>query len=222
MTRTATKALAVFVSGGGTNLQALLDRFGCYGRPDPAAAVRLVVADRPGIGAVERARAAGVATVVVSPDEHRGPGAFARALLDALRAHAIEIVVLAGYVRLVPPEVVAEYRGRMVNIHPGPLPAFGGPGLYGRRVHEAVLKAGLDVTGPTVHFVDERYDHGPIIAHWPVPVRRGDTAETLAARVLETEHRLFPAVVSALARGRIVLDEAGRVRGSIDEADDTE
>ncbi len=213
----APKALAVFVSGGGTNLQALLDWFGSEGRPDSAAAVRLVVSDRPGVGALERAERAGVPSAVVRPADHPEPGAFGRALLEILREHAIEYVVLAGYLRLVPAEVVSAYRARMVNIHPGPLPAFGGPGLYGRRVHEAVLRSGVRVSGPTVHFVDERYDTGPIIAQWPVPVFADDTPEALAERVLRVEHRILPAVVRALVLGRITLDEGGRVRIPVDE-----
>lgn len=208
----APKALAVLVSGSGTNLQALLDRFGREGRPDPSAAVRLVLSDRTGVRALERAERAGVETAVVRPSDFPQPAAFGGALLELLRARAIEFAVLAGYLRLVPADVVNAFRGRIVNIHPGPLPAFSGPGLYGRRVHEAVLAAGVRVTGPTVHFVDERYDTGPIIAQWPVPVFADDTVETLSARVLKVEHRLLPAVVSALARGEISLDDRGRVR----------
>jgi formyltetrahydrofolate-dependent phosphoribosylglycinamide formyltransferase len=210
---TTPKPVAVLVSGGGTNLQALLDRFGREGRPDGAAAVRLVLSDRPGVRALERARAAGVETAVVPPGEFEGTQAVGEALLARLRAHGVELVVLAGYLRLVPAVAVAAFRGRMVNVHPGPLPAFGGPGLYGRAVHEAVLRAGLKVSGPTVHFVDERYDTGPIIAQWPVPVFAEDTVETLAERVLHVEHRLLPAVLSALARGRISLAPDGRVLG---------
>jgi len=109
-------------------------------------------------------------------------------------------VVLAGYLKLVPPAVVARFRWRMINIHPALLPAHGGPGMYGNRVHAAVLTSGATESGATVHYVDEQYDRGPIIAQQRVPVRPGDTAETLAARVLEVEHRLLPLVVLELAR----------------------
>src|SRR5207244_6040575 len=109
------------------------------------------------------------------------------------------LVFLAGYLKRVPSAAVARFALRMINIHPALLPAFGGPGMYGRRVHERVLASGAAISGATVHYVDEEYDHGPIIAQWPVPVRPGDTPETLAARVLEVEHRLLPLVVTALA-----------------------
>jgi formyltetrahydrofolate-dependent phosphoribosylglycinamide formyltransferase len=207
-------AVAVFASGGGTNLQALLDTFGRDGHPDPAAHIALVVTDRPGIGALERAEAAGVPTRILPPKEFERSDAFAAALLDALDEHGIELIALAGYLKLVPERIVQRYRGRIINIHPGPLPAFGGPGMYGHHVHEAVLKAGVVVSGPTIHFVDERYDTGPIIAQWPVPVHVDDTPETLAARVLKYEHRLYPTVLRAVALGRIVLAEDGRVRGA--------
>lgn len=206
------KAVAVFASGSGTNLQALLDTFGAGGHPDAAARIALVVSDRPGIRALERAEASGSATCVLVPKAFENRDAFATALLDVLREHQIELIALAGYLKLVPEAVVQAYRGRIINIHPGPLPTFGGPGMYGHHVHEAVLSAGVAVSGPTIHFVDERYDTGPIIAQWPVPVRNDDTPETLAARVLKYEHRLYPAVLRALARGWIELSDDGRVR----------
>jgi len=121
-------------------------------------------------------------------------------LLAALTDARADLVVLAGYLKLVPPPVVARFRWRMINIHPALLPAHGGPGMYGRRVHAAVLAGGAAESGATVHYVDEQYDRGPIIAQERVPVRPGDTADTLAARVLEAEHRLLPRVVLELAR----------------------
>jgi formyltetrahydrofolate-dependent phosphoribosylglycinamide formyltransferase len=185
--------IAVLVSGRGSNLQALhayLERAG-------GAEVALVVSDRASSGALTWARERGIATTVLDagPDE-------AAALLDVLRAHRVEFVVLAGYLRLVPPEVVRAYRHRMVNVHPALLPAFGGPGMYGHRVHRAVLDSGARVSGPTVHFVDEIYDHGQVIAQWPVPVMSGDDEASLAARVLRVEHLLLPRVVHRLAAGR--------------------
>jgi formyltetrahydrofolate-dependent phosphoribosylglycinamide formyltransferase len=187
--------VAVLASGGGTNLQSLLDA-----ARDPAGGagftVVLVVSNRSTAGALERGARAGVRTATIRED-----GDDAERLLALLAECGADLVVLAGYLKLVPPSVVAAYAGRMLNIHPALLPAFGGPGMYGRRVHEAVLASGARVSGPTVHVVDERYDHGRIVAQWPVPVRAGDTPESLAARVLEAEHRLLPAVVRAWARG---------------------
>ena len=196
--------VAVLASGSGTNLQALLNRF-----EDGAGTARvvLVVGSSPGVGALERARAAGVETAVVDEPDDEG-----RRLMDRLEAAGADLVVLAGWLRLVPAPVVRAYRGRMVNIHPALLPSFGGEGMYGRRVHEAVLESGARVTGPTVHFVDEAYDEGAVIAQWPVPVKEGDDPDRLAARVLEREHEILPEVVEALARGDVRLDEEGRAR----------
>ncbi|MFQ5689704.1 MAG: phosphoribosylglycinamide formyltransferase [Gemmatimonadota bacterium] len=200
--------LAVFASGSGTNFQALVDRFPAGG--NEAARVALLVASRPDAGAVERARRAGVPSVVLPPEARDGDGREERFLLKALRSEAADLVVLAGYLRLVPRGVVESYRGRMLNIHPALLPAFGGPGMYGTRVHRAVLEAGVRVTGVTVHFVSEQYDRGPIAEQWPVPVLDTDDVESLASRVLEVEHAILPAVVEALAQGWIQLDERDR------------
>lgn len=183
--------VAVAASGGGSNLGALLDAFPPHtGGP---VEISLVLSNRSDAGALERARARGVAVHVLtdpdSPDEW----------LTALGTAAVNLLVLAGYLRLVPAGVIAEYRGRVINIHPALLPDFGGPGMYGIRVHRAVLEAGERRSGASVHLVDEEYDRGPVLARLPVPVRQGDTPETLAARVLEAEHRLLPAVVAAAA-----------------------
>lgn len=185
--------VAVLASGGGTNLQALLDALNGESITPLARVVR-VITNRPDAGALERARRAGVPAAVL-----RDPGDAAE-LLAALTDARADLVVLAGYLKLVPPPVVARFRWRMINIHPALLPAHGGPGMYGRRVHEAVLASGAAESGATVHYVDEQYDRGPIIAQARVPVRPGDSAETLAARVLEAEHRLLPRVVLELAR----------------------
>jgi phosphoribosylglycinamide formyltransferase 1 len=189
--------VAVLASGGGSNLQALLDRFNAA--PGAVAGVELVIGSRRGIGALARAQAAGVVTVVIDPRAEPAADVAGR-MLEALAGEAIDLVVLAGYLHLVPAAVVERFRGRIINIHPALLPAFGGQGLYGMRVHRAVLQSGARVSGATVHLVDERYDTGPIVAQWPVPVLPGDTPEALAARVLLVEHRILPAVVAAFAR----------------------
>lgn len=184
--------VAVLASGQGSNLQALLDAFGEATAP---ARIALVVSNRAGAGALERAARAKVPTATIAED-----GQDAARLLALFGQHGIGLVVLAGYLKKVPDAVVAAYQGRMLNVHPALLPAFGGAGMYGRRVHEAVLASGARISGVTVHLVDEQYDHGRILAQWPVPVRPGDTPEALAARVLEAEHRLLPWVVWAFAR----------------------
>ena len=178
----------MLVSGGGTNLQALLDAL----HDSPIARVTRVISNRPDAGALERARRAGVPTTVLR--DANDPAELQSALGGA------QLVVLAGYLKLVHSSVVARFRGRMINVHPALLPAFGGPGMYGPRVHEAVLASGAKESGATVHYVDEAFDRGAIIAQEKVPVQKGDTAETLAARVLEAEHRLLPKVVLDLAR----------------------
>lgn len=197
------RRIAVLASGRGSNLEALhayLARGGAR-----LGEIVLVVSDHAEAGALGVARARGIAAAAITGGRD-DDGAELAALLAARRA---ELVVLAGYLRLVPPTVVRTYRGRMVNVHPALLPSFGGRGMYGARVHRAVLASGARVTGATVHFVDEQYDHGATIAQWPVPVLAGDTPETLAARVQRVEHLLYPRAVAALATGRVMLDAQG-------------
>ena len=185
--------VAVAVSGRGSNLDALVRTLA----PGRTAEVVLVLSNRPEAGGLDVARARGIPTVVLHDP------ADAAAWLDALERARADLLVLAGYLKLVPSAVVARWRGRIVNVHPGLLPAFGGPGMYGRQVHEAVLRSGATESGASVHLVDEVYDRGQVLAQERVPVLPGDTPETLAARVLAVEHRLLPAVVLAAA-------EAGR------------
>ena len=202
------KRIAVLASGAGSNLQALLDHLDALGASAPCA-VALVVSDRARSHALERARLRGIAAVQVprsAPDE---------TLEVELAAHDIDVVVLAGFLRLVPAIVVRRWAGRMLNIHPALLPAFGGAGMYGRRVHEAVIASGARVSGVTVHFVDEEFDRGAIIAQWPVPVPPGDTADALAARVLAVEHQIYPWCVEAVASGVVHLDADGHVHGRL-------
>ncbi len=177
------------MSGGGTNLQALIDALG--GRPDAPARVSHVISNRPDAGALERARRSGIPVSVLR--DPQDPAELLAAIGD------VDLVVLAGYLKLVPAPVVARFPHRMVNIHPALLPDFGGPGMYGRRVHEAVLASKAVESGATVHFVDEVFDRGPIVAQRRVPVHPDDTVESLAHRVLEAEHALLPEVVLDLA-----------------------
>lgn len=197
--------IAVLASGGGSNLQALLDHLRTFGAAAPGA-VALVASDQPQALALERARRAGIEAIAMDRRER------AERLLDLLRARQVDLVVLAGYLRLVPAAVTTAFRGRVINVHPALLPAFGGHGMYGQRVHEAVVSSGARVTGVTVHFVDDQYDRGAIIAQWPVPVFPADTPATVAIRVLEVEHLLFPRVVADVAAGRVRLGDDGRVQ----------
>lgn len=193
--------VAVFASGGGSNLQALIDHF----RDRPGGEVVLVISDRQGAGALERAREAGIAVHVI-PVQARPIAAVTADTIDALESARIDVVALAGYLRLLPPDVVRRFAYRILNIHPALLPAFGGKGMYGSNVHRAVLESGCRVSGATVHFVDEAYDQGRILAQWPVPVLDADAPEDLAERVLRVEHVLYPTAVEWLAR---VLAAAG-------------
>lgn len=182
--------VAVCISGRGSNLRALL---GALDSEAPAHVV-VVISNSGSAGGLELARERGIPTEVLA--NHRDGQEW----LAILRRYRIDLLVLAGFLKMVPPDVVAGFRGRMINIHPSLLPAFGGAGMYGIRVHEAVLAAGERESGATVHLVDEEYDRGQVLAQARVPVLPGDTAESLAARVLAVEHRLLPAVVLAAAR----------------------
>ena len=196
--------VAVLASGSGTNLQAIIEQL----HEDPGSGVEVVriIGSRAGIGALARAERHRILTAVHPAGTQSGDW-----LLGELDACGARLVVLAGWLKLLSPAVVRAFRGRMINIHPALLPSFGGPGMYGRHVHEAVVASGVRVSGATVHFVDEVYDHGAIIAQWPVPVMEEDDAEALAARVLKVEHRLLPAVVRAYAAGTFELGDSGHV-----------
>lgn len=181
--------LGVLVSGRGSNLAALLD---AIDRGDLQARVALVISNRAAAPALPMAGQRGIPVAHISSKTHADP---ASAMLEALRDHGVDLLVLAGYLRKLEPEVVQAYRDRAVNIHPAPLPRFGGAGMYGLHVHRAVLDAGVRVAGPTVHRVTEEYDEGAALEHREVPVLPDDTPETLAARVLEAEHDLYWRVI---------------------------
>lgn len=187
--------VAVLASGEGTNVQALLD--------DPVVGpwIVMVLSDRADAGALARARARGVGAVHVDPVAFDDRASFDLAVLDLLRAQEIEIVALAGFMRVVGPEIVGAFDGRLVNVHPALLPAFPGTSA----VADA-LAWGSKVTGVTVHLVDEEVDHGPIVFQEPVRVEPDDDWDALEARVHEAEHRLLPAAVRAIAEGRLVVD----------------
>ena len=187
--------LAVFISGSGSNLQAIIDR--CQDGTIPAK-VALVVSSSPDAYGLIRAEKAGIDRVVHRRKDFSDGAAADQQLLNLLQSHRIDLIAFAGYLKMVSPVIISRFRGRVVNIHPGILPRYGGKGMYGLHVHEAVIANKERETGVTVHLVDEVYDHGQILACQKVPVRPDDTPETLAARVLEVEHALYPAVISDL------------------------
>ena len=187
-------SVAVFASGGGSNFQSLLDH-----RTDGPGRIDLLISDRPGIGALDRAEKAGVESRIISV-KGRSLDAVGLETLEVVESHGIQVILLAGYLRLIPPLVIQAYRKRILNIHPALLPAFGGKGMWGHHVHEAVLASGASFSGPSIHFVDEDYDTGAILAQWPVPVLAGDTPDSLAARVLKAEHILYPLAADHLCR----------------------
>lgn len=195
--------LAVFASGGGTNMQAILDA--CQAGIVSADVVACV-SNTPEAGALERARRHDVPSAVVSPTAFDTPTAFGNALLDILNRHSVDFVALAGYMIKVPPNVVDAFRGRMTNIHPALLPAFGGKGMYGHHVHEAVIDYGAHWSGATVHLVTEEYDQGPIVLQEPVPVHSDDTPATLADRVQSVEHSLYPEALRLFSENRVRVD----------------
>lgn len=196
--------IAVLASGGGTNLQALLDawRAGHFEYSE----IVLVASDRKDAGALRRASAVNVPTVALDPAQYPDREAFDAELIKHLDLHGAELVCLAGYMRILSAGFVSRFRNRIINIHPALLPAFGGPGMYGHHVHEAVLAAGVKFSGCTVHFVDEGTDTGPIILQAVVPVLDQDTPAALAERVLIEEHRLYPRAVALFCAGRLRIE----------------
>ena len=195
--------LGCLASHGGSNLQAILDAIAAGELPARAC---VVISNNSSATALERARAAGVPALHLSAKSFPDDDALDRAILDALRSAGVNLVLLAGYMKKLGPRVLGAYRGRVLNIHPALLPRHGGQGMFGMHVHEAVLAAGDTESGATIHLVDEEYDRGPMLAQARVPVLPGDTPDTLAARVLAEEHRLYPDTLRRIAAGEITLE----------------
>lgn len=195
--------IGVLASHGGTNLQAIMDAC-ADGSLD--AEVRVVISNNSRSLALERARRANIPTAHLSAVTHPDPARLDAAIADTLTSHGVELVALAGYMRKLGSQTLRRYRNRILNVHPALLPKFGGRGMYGERVHAAVLASGESVSGVSVHLVDEEYDQGTVIAQAEVPVLPGDTPDTLAARILEQEHLLYPQTIQRIASGDIDLD----------------
>ena len=196
--------IAVFASGEGTNLQALLDAC-ADGRV--RGEIALVVSTKEGAGAISRARRAGVEALVLPTSTYPTPDEYNACLALECKKRNIELICLAGFMLKVRPPLLKAFPGRILNIHPSLLPAFSGPGMYGRKVHEAVLAAGVKISGASVHVVDEEYDHGPVVLQATVPVLGGDTPESLAARVRSQEHWIYPRSVALFAEGRAKVED---------------
>ena len=199
--------LGFLASHNGSNMQAIVDA--CK-RGELRARPAVVISNNSGSGALERARQEGIAALHLSGATHPGASALDGAIVNALQAHDVDVVILAGYMKKLGPQTLARFAGRILNIHPSLLPKFGGQGMYGRRVHEAVIAAGDSVTGVTVHLVDEEYDTGLILAQAQVPIEPDDSADTLAARVLRTEPRLFSATLQRVVEGKLALSRSER------------
>jgi len=202
---------AVFASGGGSNFQTLIDR---KNTGDLHAELSVLIVNNSGSGAVERANTDGIPVVHCPPSKFTDESVYRETLLRLLDDYRIELIVLAGYMKKIPVEVVRRYHHKIINIHPGLLPSFGGKGMYGGRVHRAVLEYGAKISGITIHFVDEEYDHGPVIFQETVPVKDDDTPDSLAERVLALEHASYWRVVEAIGRGRLHV-EGRRVFGEV-------
>lgn len=196
--------IVVLVSGGGTNLQAIMDKI------DSGAVTNIkiaaVISNNANAYALERAKNAGIPAECISPKQFENRERFNEALLAGVKKYNPDLVVLAGFLVIIPPMLIAEYRNRLINIHPSLIPSFCGTGYYGLKVHEAVLARGTKVTGATVHFVDEGTDTGPILLQKAVYVQPDDTPETLQKRVMvEAEWEILPAAIDAIANGRVVM-----------------
>jgi phosphoribosylglycinamide formyltransferase-1 len=200
--------VGVLLSGEGTSLENLCEHIDKGHVP---ARVVAVVSSKPGVGGLRRAENRGIPALAVPRKQHKDLDDFNDRIHRFLEEHDVELVALLGF--LSPFQLRGRFEGRAMNVHPALIPAFSGQGFYGRRVYEAVLAKGVKVTGATVHFVDEEYDHGPIVSQEAVAVREDDTLETLQARVTAAERRLVPEAVRAFAEGRITID-GGRVHVS--------
>ena len=205
------KKVAVLVSGGGTNLQAIMDAKASGNIRN--AEISLVISNNPSAYALTRAKNAGIEARCISPSEFENRELFNKALTDALIEAEVDLVVLAGFLVIIPREMVEKFRNRIINVHPSLIPSFCGTGCYGLKVHEKALSRGVKITGATVHFVDEGTDTGPIILQRAVVVKDDDTAEILQKRVMEeAEWKILPEAIELVASGKIKVLDGKTVR----------
>ena len=202
--------IAVMVSGGGTNLQAIID--GVADGTITNAEVSVVISNNPGVYALERAKNAGIDALVISPKEYESRETFNAALLAKVQEYNVDLIVLAGFLVVIPEAMIEAYENRIINIHPSLIPSFCGTGFYGLKVHEKALERGVKVSGATVHFVDKGTDTGPIILQQPVEVLEEDTPKTLQQRIMEqAEWKIMPKAIDLIANGRVTVTD-GKVR----------
>lgn len=198
--------IAVCVSGGGTNLQAIIDAM--ESGKITNAKIEVVISNNKDVYALERAKNHNIEGICISPKDYENRADFNKAFLDKLDSYEVDLVVLAGFLVVIPPEMIAKYRNRIINIHPSLIPSFCGTGFYGLKVHEAALERGVKVTGATVHFVDEGTDTGPIILQKAVEIKNGDTAKMLQKRVMEqAEWIILPQAINLIANGKVSIKD---------------
>ncbi len=198
--------IAVLVSGGGTNLQAIIDQIESHKITN--ASIKVVISNNKNAYALERAKKHGIPAECISPKDYENREAFNQALLKFLEESGVDLIVLAGYLVVVPECIIERFRNRIINIHPSLIPSFCGTGYYGLKVHEAALRRGVKVSGATVHFVDEGTDTGPIIMQKAVPVYPEDTPQVLQRRIMEqAEWQILPAAINAIANGRVEVKD---------------
>jgi len=197
------KNIAVFASGEGTNFKSIHRHVQLGEIPGY---IVLAVSNNPSSGAVKYAEKNQISTLIINNVRYKNSVNTEEMIIQQLIENDVDLICLAGYMKLLPQRIVQEYKDRILNIHPALLPKFGGKGFYGMKVHEAVIASGSGESGVTVHIVDEEYDHGKIIAQKKIHVRLGDTAEILAERILKVEHELYPEVVKAFCEDRILWE----------------
>lgn len=198
--------IGVLVSGGGTNLQAIIDNINTGNITNSK--IEVVISNNPNAFALERAKKAGIDTVCISPKDYSDRSLFNKALIEKIDEYNVDLIVLAGCMVVMPPELIQKYNNKIINIHPALIPSFCGKGFYGLHVHEEVLKRGVKITGATVHFVDEGTDTGPIILQKAVEVRQDDTPEILQKRVMEeAEWKIMPKAIDLIANGKVKVED---------------
>ena len=198
--------IGVLLSGGGTNLQAIIDNINTGNITNSK--IEVVISNNPNAFALERAKKAGIDAVCISPKDYSDRSLFNKALIEKIDEYNVDLIVLAGCMVVMPPELIQKYNNKIINIHPALIPSFCGKGFYGLHVHEEVLKRGVKITGATVHFVDEGTDTGPIILQKAVEVRQDDTPEILQKRVMEeAEWKIMPKAIDLIANGRVKVED---------------